>query len=188
MSSAEHDAFIKTPRQLITVVVLSFVVPVLLIVLLTKYVGSFDRGGSGTAALSAEAVEARIQPVAKFELKGAGGPKALRAGEDVYKAQCAACHAVGAAGAPKMGDAGAWAARIKTGYEALLASALKGKGAMAPQGGGDFEDVEIGRAVVHMVNASGGKMDEPKAPAAEAKPADAKPADGKPADAAPATK
>ena len=164
--SEEHQSFIKTPKQLITVIVLAFVVPVLLIVLLTKYVGSGARSGAGTAGTSAEAVEARIQPVAKFELKGAGGAKALRGGEDVYKAQCAACHAVGAAGAPKFGDAGAWGPRVKAGYEALLGSALKGKGAMAPQGGGDFEDVEVGRAVVYMANAGGAKFEEPKAAAA----------------------
>ena len=91
--------------------------------------------------------------------------KTEKTGEEVYKAQCSACHAVGAAGAPKVGDAGAWAARIKTGYDALLNSALKGKGAMAAQGGGDFEDIEIGRAVVYMANGSGGKLAEPKAPA-----------------------
>ena len=48
----------------------------------------------------------------------------------------------------------------------MLTSALKGKGAMGAQGGGDFSDVEIGRAVVYMANQSGGKLDEPKAPAA----------------------
>ena len=88
MSAAEHETFIKTPKQLITAVVLSFVVPILIIVLLVKYVGAGDRGGSGNNALTPEATEARIQPVARFELKGAGGAKALRAGEDVYKAQC----------------------------------------------------------------------------------------------------
>ena len=164
-SGDEHEAFIKTPKQLITVVVLAFVVPILIIVLLVKYVGAGSRGGSGNDALTAEATEARIQPIARFELKGAGGAKAARAGEEVYKTQCAACHAVGVAGAPKFGDAPAWAPRIKTGYEALLNSALKGKGAMAAQGGGEFDDVEIGRAVVFMDNGAGGKLDEPKAAA-----------------------
>ena len=168
--SEEHESFIKTPKQLITVVVLSFVVPVLLIALLVKFVGAGARTGAGSGGNTPEAIEARIQPVARFELKGAGGAKALRAGADVYKAQCAACHETGAAGAPKIGDAGAWGPRIKTGYDALLASALKGKGAMSPQGGGEFEDVEIGRAVVHMANAAGGKLEEPKAPAAAGAP------------------
>jgi len=53
-------------------------------------------------------------------------------------------------------------------------SALKGKGAMAPQGGGDHSDVEIARAVVHMANAAGAKFEEPKAPAAAAPEAAAK--------------
>ena len=163
--SEEHQSFIKTPKQLITVVLLSFVVPILIIVLLVKFVNSGSRTGAGAEAMAPEAVEARIQPVARFELKAAGGAKALRAGEVVYNAQCSACHATGAAGAPKYGDSGAWGPRIKTGYEALLNSALKGKNAMAPQGGGEFEDVEIGRAVVYMANAAGGKLEEPKAPA-----------------------
>ena len=78
------------------------------------------------------------------------------------------CHGTGAAGAPKFGDAGAWGPRIKTGFDTLLHSALKGKGAMGAQGGGDFEDIEIGKAVVYMTAAAGGKFAEPKAPAAAA--------------------
>jgi len=182
--SEEHSTFIKTPRQLITVVVLSFVIPVLLIVLLVKFVGSGPRTGAGAEAMTAEAIEARIQPVAKFVLKDASGPKVLRAGADVYKAQCAACHATGAAGAPKFGDAAAWAPRIATGYEALLKSVLGGKGAMPKQGGGEFDDVEIGRAIVYMANDAGAKFEEPKAAAAA--PAPAAPAVAAPAPAAPA--
>jgi cytochrome c5 len=166
--SEEHQAFIKTPKQLITVVILAFVVPILIIVLLVKFVGAGARVGAGGSAMTPEAIEARIQPVARFELKGASGPKVLATGDAVYKAQCGACHDSGAAGAPKLGDAGAWAARIKTGYDALLTSALKGKGAMAPQGGGQFDDIEIGRAVVFMANKAGASFAEPKAPAGDA--------------------
>jgi cytochrome c5 len=192
---SEHEPFIKTPRQLITVVVLAFVVPILLIVLLATYVGSAKRTGAGSTAMTPESIEARIRPVAGFQLAAAGGAKALRAAEDVYKGQCAACHDSGAAGAPKLGDAAAWAPRIKTGYDALLNSALKGKGAMAAQGGGEYSDAEIGRAVVYMANKSGGKFEEPKAPAAAAPaepaagaaaPAAAAPAPAAPAAAAPA--
>lgn len=165
---SEHEPFIKTPRQLITVVILAFVVPILIIVLLVTYVGSAKRPAAGSSGLTPEAIEARIRPVGGFQLAGAEGSKAPRAGEEVYKGQCGACHDSGAAGAPKLGDGGAWAARIKTGYAALLNSALKGKGAMAPQGGGEFSDYEIARAVVHMANQSGGKLAEPKAPAAAA--------------------
>jgi cytochrome c5 len=90
----------------------------------------------------------------------------LRTGEEVYKNQCGACHEAGVAGAPKTGDVAAWAPRIKTGYDALLASSLKGKNAMPAQGGGEYADAEIGRAVVLMANKAGAKFDEPKAEAA----------------------
>lgn len=163
---SEHEPFIKTPRQLITVVTLAFIVPVLLIVLLATYVTSAKRTGAGSDAMTAEAIESRIRPVAGFQLAAAGGAKALRPAEEVYKAQCAACHEAGAAGAPKSGDAAAWAPRIKTGYEALLASALKGKGAMAAQSGGEYSDLEIGRAVVYLANKGGARFEEPKAPEA----------------------
>jgi cytochrome c5 len=111
-------------------------------------------------------VAKRIAPVGRVELKDASDVSALKTGEQVYQAACAACHNSGAAGAPKLADAGAWAARIKTGYDTLLNSALKGKGAMGAQGGGDYSDVEIGRAVVYMANQAGAKFAEPAVPAA----------------------
>ncbi len=162
MSSNGHEPFIKTPKQLITVVTLAFIVPIFIIVMLANWVNTSTRGGAGSEAQTKAAIESRIRPVAALELKGAPGSKPLKAGVDVYNAQCAACHAAGAAGAPKFGDASAWATRLKTGYDALVNSALKGKGAMAAQGGGDFEDIEIARAVVHMTNSAGAKFAEPK--------------------------
>ena len=165
---SEHSSFIKTPGQLITVVVLSLVVPILVIALLVSYVNTDKRTGAGTDSMTAEAISARIKPVASFELKDASAPKVLRSGETVYKAQCSACHEAGLAGAPKLGDVAAWAPRIKTGYDALLTSALKGKNAMAAQGGGEYDDTEIGRAVVYMTNKAGANFAEPQAPAAAA--------------------
>lgn len=164
---SEHEPFIKTPRQLITVVVLAFVVPIAVIILLATNMGSAKKPAAGSDAFTPEAIEARIRPVSGFALKGADGPKVLRTGEQVYAAACSACHAVGAAGAPKFGDAAAWAPRIKTGYEALLNSALKGKGAMSAQGGGEYSDLEVGRAVVHMANQAGAKFAVPEPAAAK---------------------
>jgi len=170
---APHEGPIKTPKQLIWTVVASFVVPIAIIVLLVNYVASGDKSGAGTEAMSEQAVAQRIQPVGSVMLKDASAVVALRSGEQVYTAQCAACHAAGLANAPKFGDEAAWGPRIKTGYEALLTSVLKGKGAMAAQGGGEFSDFEIGRAVVFMANKGGAKFDEPKAPAAAASAASA---------------
>ena len=167
---AAHDAHegpIKTPRQLIWTVVFAFVVPVVIIILLVNYVAMGGKPAAGTAALEAEAVAKRIAPVARVEIKDASDTASMKTGEQVFQAVCTACHTSGAAGAPKVGDAAAWAPRIKTGYDALLNSALKGKGAMGAQGGGDYSDLEIGRAVVYMANSSGGSLKEPEPPAAK---------------------
>lgn len=160
----DHTGPIKTPKQLLLAVLYSFVLPVFIIIGLVAYVAADNKPQAG-ASTSPEAVEARIQKVGVVEIKDAN--RAARNGDEVYKAQCAACHAVGAAGAPKFGDAGAWGARIAKGYDTLLTSALKGKGAMGAQAGGEFEDFEIGRAVVHMANSAGGKFTEPKKPEAK---------------------
>ncbi|NML13856.1 c-type cytochrome [Azohydromonas caseinilytica] len=177
---APHDGPIKTPKQLIWAVLFAFLIPILGIILLVTYVGAGKKPGAGTDFMAEEAVARRIQPVGTVEIRQAvAGGGALKTGEQVFQAQCAACHGTGAAGAPKFGDEGAWAARIKNGYEALLASALKGKNAMPPQGGGAFSEVEIGRAVVYMANKGGAKFEEPKAPAGAATaaaPTDAAPA------------
>lgn len=51
-----------------------------------------------------------------------------------YNQSCMACHAAGVAGAPKSFDAAAWAPRLKTGMDTLVASVKNGKGAMPPKG------------------------------------------------------
>jgi cytochrome c5 len=159
-----HTGPIKTPKQLLIAVLYSFVLPVLIIIGLVAYVTSANKPQAGSSN-EPEAIAARIQKVGSVEIKDVN--RAARSGDDVYKVQCAACHAVGAAGAPKLGDTAAWGARVAKGYDTLLTSALKGKGAMGAQGGGDFEDFEIGRAVVYMANAAGGKFAEPKKPEAK---------------------
>ncbi|HCE93162.1 MAG: cytochrome C [Burkholderiales bacterium GWA2_64_37] len=174
-----HTGPIKNPKQLLVAVLFSFVIPIFAIIGLVLYVTSADKPAAG-AVNPEKAIAERIQKVGMVEIRDANRP--LRAGEEVYKGQCAACHATGAAGAPKFADAGAWTARIATDFETLVQSALKGKGAMAPQGGGDFNDTEIARAVAYMANAAGAKFAEPAAPAA----AGAAPAASEAAPAAPA--
>ncbi len=157
-----HTGPIKTPTQLMWTAFFAFVAPIFIIIGLVYYVVSANKPAAGAVDME-QAVAQRIQRVGTVELRDANRP--LASGESVYTAQCAACHAAGLAGAPKFGDAAAWGPRIATGYEALLNSALKGKGAMGAQGGGAFRDAEIGRAVVHLANAAGGKFPEPQAPA-----------------------
>jgi cytochrome c5 len=163
-----HEGPIKTPKQLALAVFASFVVPVVVIVLLANYISFGAKPSAGSDGLGEEAVAQRLQRVGSLEIRDASAPRAVRTGEEVYKAVCTACHAGGAAGAPKTGDADAWAPRIKTGYDALLTSVIKGKGAMPPQGGGEYSDYELGRAVVYLTGTAGGKFAEPKAPEAAA--------------------
>ncbi|MDO9024693.1 c-type cytochrome [Zwartia sp.] len=175
----EHQSPIKTPKQLIVTIVLSFIVPIIVIILLVKLVTTGDQVGAGSDTLGPEATQKRIMPVAKLELVDASGPKVFKTGEQVYKAVCAGCHDAGAAGAPKFADAAAWSAPNATGLQAMIASVVKGKGAMPAKGGNPaLDDFEIARAVVYMANSAGGKFAEP----AEPKPAEA----ATPAAAAPA--
>jgi cytochrome c5 len=109
-----------------------------------------------------ESATARIAPVAKVEVAAAKvAGAAERTGEQLYTAACVACHASGAAGAPKLGDAAAWKPRLALGLDGLLKSSIAGKGAMPPKGGSDASDTELARAIVHMANASGGKFKAP---------------------------
>ena len=154
----EHSSFIKTPQQLITIVVLAFVVPIFGIVLLVQFV--VDRPRADPSALTPEAVAARIQPVGKVEF-GAAGAAAAKSSEDIVKEVCAACHQAGIANAPKLGDKAAWAPRLKLGLDGLMQSVVKGKGAMPPRAGTSLTDAELAGTVVFMANQAGGNLKEP---------------------------
>lgn len=170
----EHESIIKTPKQLITTIVLSFILPIIIIILLVKLVTTGDQVGAGSDILGPEATQKRIAPTAKLDLVDASGPKVFKTGEQVYTAVCAGCHIAGAAGAPKFADAAAWSAPIATGLQSMIASVVKGKGAMPAKGGNPaLDDFEIARAVVYMTNAAGGKFAEPAEPKAAAAPAPA---------------
>lgn len=161
----DHTGPIKNPKQLLLAVAYSFILPVFIIIGLVYFVTSGNKPAAGSVDPE-RAIAERIQKVGSVEIRDAN--RVLKTGEQAFLAQCAACHVSGAAGAPKVGDAAAWGPRIKTGFDALWNSALKGKGAMGAQAGGDLADLEIARAVVHMANKGGASFEEPKAPAAAA--------------------
>ena len=93
--------------------------------------------------------------VSALALSSAAG--AAEDGKALYAANCFACHGTGAAGAPILGDAAAWAPRIKTGAQALFTSATKGKGVMPPRGGNPkLTDPEIKAIVGFMIAQSSG--------------------------------
>jgi cytochrome c5 len=182
-----HTGPIKTPKQLLLAVFFSFVIPIFIIIALVAYVVNDNKPAGQTRAEShsmggvtaqdlERGVAERIRKVGTVEIRDANRP--LRTGEEVFKAQCTTCHTAGVAGAPKFGDAAAWAPRIATGFNALVQSALKGKNAMPPQAGGDFDETEIARGVAYMADAAGAKFPEPKAPASAGGTAAAAPASG----------
>lgn len=82
----------------------------------------------------------------------AAGPALAGDGKGVYDKTCVACHASGVAGAPKLGDKAAWGPRVGAGKEAMIATVVKGKGAMPPRAGQpNLSDGEIGDAVDFML-------------------------------------
>jgi cytochrome c5 len=166
----EHTSFIKTPKQLVVVVLLAFLVPILGIVMLTQFV--LDHRTALPSAMTPQAVAARLQPVGHVVF--AGTPEAAAegavaaapapttvakaaplSGKQVYEGTCIACHGTGAAGAPKFGNKADWAPRIALGIDTLLNVALHGKGAMPPKGGNaSLTKDEVHAAIEYMVSHS----------------------------------
>lgn len=111
-----------------------------------------------------QAIADRIKPAGQTCLVGeecAAAPVAAasndgpRSGEQVYSTKCFSCHATGAAGAPKLGDAAAWAPRIAQGTDTLYTHAIGGLNGMPAKGlCMDCSDDEIKAAVDHMVAGS----------------------------------
>jgi cytochrome c5 len=159
-----HSSLIKTPKQLIVVVVAAFVVPIVVIGLLATLVASGRKGANADPTR----VEERIRPVGTVVV---AGPRQAMSGEQVYEQVCKTCHGTGLAGAPRVGDKAAWAKVIAQGEKTVVAHAIEGIRAMPPKGGNpDLPNDEVHMAVVHMVNASGGNWKMP-APAPAGSPA-----------------
>ena len=86
-------------------------------------------------------------------LLATAGISQARTGEEIYKTKCFVCHMTGAAGAPKLEDKAAWAPRLATGLDALVASVTNGKNAMPPMGTcTDCNPEELKAAVEYMID------------------------------------
>ena len=163
----EHTSFIKTPKQLLVVVALAFLVPILLIAMLASLAShSVDPLAQ---SVSEEAIAKRLQPVGQVVVAEGSDVPGQRTGKQIVEAVCAACHATGALNAPKIGDKAAWGKLIAEGHNELTQTAIKGIRQMPPRGGSpDLTDVEIARAVAFMANQAGASFKEPPAPAGAA--------------------
>jgi cytochrome c5 len=93
------------------------------------------------------------------------------AGRDVYDVACARCHNGGEGGAPRIGDRAGWAKRAAHGIGSLTRDALDGIRNMPAHGGdASLSNTDIRRATIYLVNQSGGKWPEPRAPGEPAGP------------------
>lgn len=111
-------------------------------------------------------VAQRIAPVGQVYLEGdiditavakqaSASNSKKRTGKEIYQESCSVCHAIGVADAPKFANKTDWAPRIKQGIKTLVATAIKGKGAMPPRGTcSSCSDEDINSAVTYMVNQS----------------------------------
>ncbi len=160
----EHSSLIKTPKQLIIVVLFAFLVPIVLIVMLTQLVTSGIDTRKDNPALTEAAVAARLKPVGQLEVTDPNAPKVEKTGKEVVDAICGACHGAGLLNAPKIGDKATWGKLISQGIPRLTQSAIKGIRNMPPRGGSpDLSDIEIARSIAYMANQSGANIKEPEA-------------------------
>lgn len=138
--SDDHQSFIRTPRQLIAVVVLSFLVPIVVITLIATYVQTTTRTGAGADAMSAEAIARRLQPIGRLEVEGAAAPQG--------SGQAAAPAAASAAAAAPAAPAAAAAPAAPTAAAAPAPAASKPAGGeAAPQQAAGGADVAAGEKI-----------------------------------------
>lgn len=152
MSAAQDETF--SPHNIT-------VLGVLLLIALILGEGVFNsQGDQDVVAAPVDTVEdvaMRLKPVVTLDdvrstmmASSAGSGSADKSPDQLYQGACLACHSTGVAGAPKIGDAGAWKARLGNGLDAMIASAIIGKGAMPPRGGSQYSDDQM-RAVIEYI-------------------------------------
>ena len=167
--SASHDRTFFDTFMLVLGILLGITIA---LIILARFIADRSMGEFKAAdPVLQQEIAARIGPVAKVAVAGqdnsalapeAAAPVAAAEdlpGETVYNQACVACHGAGIAGAPKMGDKAAWAARIAQGADTLHTHALQGfqgKGGYMPPKGGrtDLSDQSVINAVDYMVAAS----------------------------------
>ena len=162
----EHTSFIKTPKQLLVVVVLAFLIPILLISIIASL--AMRSVEPSAEVKSDEAIAKRLKPVGQVVVAEGSDVPGQQSGKQVVEAVCSACHLTGMLNAPKIGDQAAWGLLIKNdGQQHLTEAAIKGIRQMPPKGGNpQLTDDEVARAVAYMANQAGANWKEPPIQAA----------------------
>ena len=151
---------IRTPKQLVTVVILDFVVPLAIILLAVQFITGGIKVDPNGSAMSDRAVAERMDVLnsgAPAQIAATSSTKSITVtsdpGESLYNTVCQACHSAGIAGAPKTGDKTAWSSRIDLSNDVLYASVINGKNMMPARGGATgATDDDIREAVDYMLS------------------------------------
>lgn len=154
-----HEMEKTTVSQFLMALVGSLIPVLIVVFLIFKLVGGIM--ATHVDSVDAKAADAemakRLKPIGEVAIgeakADAGGAVD---GKKVYEGICQACHATGAAGAPKAGDKGAWGPRIGQGKDTLFKHAIGGftgkTGTMPPKGGNPaLSDAEVKAAVEHLI-------------------------------------
>lgn len=129
----------------------------------------------------------RIKPVARVSFEQPKPAVAVKlSGAEVYNKVCAACHAAGTLGAPKVGDKAQWETRLAQGLDTLVTHSVSGLRAMPAKGGDpSLTEANLKDAIGYMLDQAGIKT-EASATAPAPAPAAAAPAPAPTVTAAPA--
>lgn len=166
--SASHDRkFFDTFMLVLGILVATAIA----LIMLARFIAGGTSGVAKTEdPVYRQEIEQRIKPVARVAVAGEDNSALAQpetpavamadlSGEETFQQACAACHGAGVAGAPKFGDASAWADRIAQGAETLHKHALEGfqgkDGFMPPKGGRtDLSDQSVINGVDYMIAGS----------------------------------
>jgi cytochrome c5 len=155
VSSAQNETF--SPRNLTVFGALLFTALILGEVVFSRHGNDTVPTGVGTV----EDIAMRLKPVVTIDdimagvTAGSGDDSAEKTPKQLYAGACLACHASGIAGAPKVGDKVAWESRLGNGIDAIVSSAIIGKGAMPANGGSVYSEEQIRSVVEYMLAESG---------------------------------
>lgn len=136
------------------------------IIIITFATTKSDTEDATVKVVENKPVEENVQPVAEVKVAENNSTtdnnseeNSLISGEKISQVNCILCHGAGVMGAPKIGDAAQWEARIAQGKDKLIDHAIKGINMMPAKGGNAaLSDEEVAAAVIWMANQSGGSL------------------------------
>ena len=136
------------------------------IIIITFATTKSDTEDTTVKVVENKPVEENVQPVAEVKVAENNAvtdnnseENSLISGEKISQVNCILCHGAGVMGAPKIGDAAQWEARIAQGKDKLIDHAIKGINMMPAKGGNAaLSDEEVAAAVIWMANQSGGSL------------------------------